>query len=305
MNDLEIIIPAYNSHKTIIDTLESISIQENMPSYHVTIVNDCGESYGEIIKKYKNKINIDEITTPTNSGPGFARQYGIDNTKSKYLLFIDSDDCLYDKNSIQKLYQKIDKTRAELVISSFIYNRDGESIVRNRDSVYLHGKIYKREFLEKNNIKFNNSRSNEDNGFNSLVLLLGPGFIVIDDITYIYNDYENSITRRNNREFKFSGLEGYSYNINWAIEEAEKRNANKESIGYKSLEGLIVMYKNYNELYGEYDTNKILEWSKKIYEKYLKYKKDNTMYEKDMLLDNKPKKEHLSFEQFKEKINNI
>ena len=305
MNDLEIIIPAYNSHKTITNTLESISIQENMPSYHVTIVNDCGENYEKIIKEYKDRINLDEITTPTNSGPGFARQYGIDNTKSKYILFIDSDDSLYDKNSIQKLYQKIDKTRAELVISSFIYNRDGESVVRDRDSVYLHGKIYKREYLEKNNIKFNNSRSNEDNGFNSLVFLLGPGFIVIDDITYIYNDYKDSITRRNNREFKFTGLEGYSYNINWAIEEAEKRDANKESIGYKSLEGLIVMYKNYNELYGKYDTNKILEWSKKIYEKYLKYKEYNTKYEKDMLLDNKPKEEHITFKEFKEKMDNL
>ena len=55
MNDLEIIIPAYNSHKTITNTLESISIQENMPSYHVTIVNDCGENYEKIIKEYKDR----------------------------------------------------------------------------------------------------------------------------------------------------------------------------------------------------------------------------------------------------------
>ena len=65
MNELEIIIPAYNAHSTIIKTLDSIKIQKDLPKYHITIVNDFSTNYVDIINNYKQYLNIDEtITNP-------------------------------------------------------------------------------------------------------------------------------------------------------------------------------------------------------------------------------------------------
>ena len=302
MNDIEIIIPAYNAHNTLKKTLESISIQKDLPKYHVTLVNDKGKDYKQIVDYYKKDLNIDEITTPENGGPGAARQYGIDNSKSKYIVFIDADDTFYDEHSLEKLYNKIEKTNADLVTSSFIYQRDGIEEIKKQDTIWLHGKIYKREFLEKNNIRFNNSRANEDNGFNNLVILLRPIIVLSKEITYVYNENPNSITRKNNREYKLSGLEGFAYNTNWSIEEAEKRNAYDEDLAWKTVEGLIVLYKNYNMLYKEYDVDKIFDWSIDLYKKYKKYEELINKTEKKLLEETTIPKKYISFEEFKNQI---
>ena len=107
--NLEIIIPAYNAHKTIINTLDSILVQQNMKNFHVTIVNDYGKNYKEILKKYKDKMPIKEITTSRNVGPGLARQLGIDNSNSKYIVFIYADDTFYDELSLSTLSEEIKK----------------------------------------------------------------------------------------------------------------------------------------------------------------------------------------------------
>ena len=302
MNELEIIIPAYNAHETILETLNSIVIQKNLPKYHISLVNDCGNDYKQIVDKYKKSINIDEIKTPSNGGPGLARQYGIDNSKSKYIVFIDADDLFYDENSLNKLYNRINKTNVDLVISSFIYERDGEVKEKTKDTIWLHGKIYRRSFLEKHNIRFNNTSANEDNGFNSLLLMLKPATIISNDLTYIYKENPNSITRRGNREYRLSGLEGLAYNLNWAIEEAEKRKAPIDDVAWKSLDALLVMYLNYNILFKNRKVDNILRWSIDLYNKYLKYKEINKDRENQMIKDREAEKVYISFVEFKEKI---
>ena len=72
-----------------------------------------------------------------------------------------------------------------------IYN-DGSSVGHNE--CCLHGKMYRRSFLERNNIKFNNLRSHEDNAFNQLCLICAKSVIYLDDIIYRYNNTKDSIT---------------------------------------------------------------------------------------------------------------
>ena len=303
--DLVIIIPAYNAKDTIKGTLESIKIQKLPISYAVIIVNDCSDyNYGTFINKYNNFYNIREIKTKVNSGPGVARQLGIDNSNSKYIVFIDSDDSFYDEKSVLKLYNKIEDEKADLVIGNFVYKRDGMVEVKNQDLIWLHGKIYNREFLKKYNIVFNNSQSNEDTGFNRLIHFLNPKFSYLDEIVYVYEENSNSITRKNNREYKFIGLEGFCYNMNWAMDEALKRTIKTDEIISFSLEVLVTLYKYYLELYNNYNVDKIFDWGKKIYNKYLKkYKNEydiDTIQKKRILILEKEAK--ITFEKFLNKF---
>ena len=304
MTTLEIIIPAYNAHKTIINTLNSLTIQ-TLKDFHITIVNDCGKPYTKIITNYKDKLHIEEITTNTNVGPGLSRQYGIDSTNSKYIVFIDADDYLSSADSLNLLVNSISNSKADVVISNFIYKRDNKEEIKRNNTVWLHGKIYKREFLEKHHIKFNNSRYNEDNGFNSLIFLLKPIVCLLNQITYVYEDNSTSITRKNNREYKFTGMEGYAYNINWAIEEAIKRNASKEAIAIKIIEGLSVLYESYNNCYNQYDVEQIIIWSKDLYQKYLIYKEIASNYIESALKYRNINKQYITFNEFIEKINRL
>lgn len=298
MYDLEIIIPAYNAHKTITKTLDSISIQKELPNYHVTISNDNGKDYHEIIKKYKEKLNIDEIKTPVNGGPGLARQHAVDNSNSKYIIFIDSDDIFYDENSVSLLYKKINDTNVDLVISNFIYKKNGINRVEEKSTVWLHGKIYKRDFLKDNNIRFSELRTNEDNAFNGLIFMLNPVIIWLNRITYIYEDNKNSLTRNN--EYKIEGLKTYVDSIKWVIQESIKRNIDNKKIGTKSLEGLYYLYIRYNEE----QNNEILKISKELLPDYIEYQdliiEDINNLQKVRPVDN----QQLTFDEFIKKIIN-
>ena len=214
--DLDIIIPCYNSKETIFNTLFSISIQKETPNFKVYLINDKSEyDYSEEVNYFSKYYNIEEIKLDINKGPGGARKEGINRSSSPYIMFIDSDDLLYDSSSIKGLYEAVQGY--DICISNFILERDGVRVVKEKNKVWLHGKIYKREFLDKHNINFNNTRANEDNGFNRLIILLDPKIRYLDKITYIYKENENSITRSNNRNYKISGLEGFCINMKWAL----------------------------------------------------------------------------------------
>ena len=149
-------------------------------------------------------MNITELNLSENSGPGIARQYGIDNSNNPYIIFMDSDDVLAGPSEVQTLYNEIKDNDYDLVVSSFLEQLENNEMVEHfEDMTWVHGKIYKRSFLETNKIRFNNTRYNEDVGFNRKVFLYDSKIKYIDDITYIWCFNKNSLTRTKNDEFKF------------------------------------------------------------------------------------------------------
>lgn len=269
---IDIIIPAYNAHEHISKALYSILIQSFSDKLNVYIVNDCSdEDYSGEVKYFKKYLNIKELKTPKNIGPGGARQYGIDNSNSKYIVFLDSDDLFNDCYSIKRLYDCIDTNNFDAVTSNFISEKEGEFEYKFYNEIWMHGKIYRRSFLEKYNIRFNNSRSNEDSGFNKLITLVTQ-FFYLNEFTYIWQDNKNSITRGNNREFRITGLEGYFKNMAWVAKEAKKRKFPTLNIASFVYDSMIEAYYNFINLCNKNKPDLILKWTydlKKIYDKYV------------------------------------
>ena len=114
---IDIIIPAYNSHNTIIKTLSSIAMQLNKDELIVTIVNDGGRGYEDIVNIFKPLLNIQEIGYKENKGVGYARQYGIDHTKEDFITFIDADDTFFEACSLSILSQPLKDTSIKFIIS--------------------------------------------------------------------------------------------------------------------------------------------------------------------------------------------
>lgn len=201
---LDIIIPAYNAHETIDLTLSSIAIQTAVDKITVTIVNDSGKDYNDIVKKYSN-LKINEITTEQNGGSGVARQHGIDNTKNDLILFMDADDTLMDVLSVQKMLDKIERKHVVLIGGFLEQLKNGTYKNHPSDWVWMHAKIYRRSFLTKHNIRFNDTRANEDLGFNMLVRLQAKPHQVCyyKDTFYVWRYQPNSITRSNNADYTF------------------------------------------------------------------------------------------------------
>lgn len=94
---INVIIPAYKAHDTILRCLSSIACQTIIDDVSVVIVNDCCPEgdYSEAVQAFSPIMDVREIKMQENGGPGLARQYGIDNTDCEFITFVDADDCLY------------------------------------------------------------------------------------------------------------------------------------------------------------------------------------------------------------------
>lgn len=268
---IDVIIPAYNAHKTIERTLNSILMQNNKDELNIYIVNDASkEDYQSIIKKYDKSLKIKEIDLKENRGPGYARQTGIDKSNSDYIVFIDADDVFYSVDSIEKLKNSFEDN-TDMVSSSFYEECEDKILYHEFDRIWVHGKMYKRKFLEENNIRFKYSYSNEDNGFNQLIWLLGANIKYIKDYTYVWKYNDKSITRKNNFEYAYSQQIGYAENITYALETAIKKNSDYDKIASLVYEALLYLYFNYITYEEHIDKNLFLKKFKSLVKIYRKY----------------------------------
>lgn len=275
---IDIIIPAYNAHKYIKDTLVSIAMQTIKNKINVYIIDDCSNNnYNEIVNLFKNKINIIELKLNKNSGPGIARQYGMDNSHGEYIFFIDSDDLLYNKFSLEKLYNAIKSEDFDYAVGGML-DEQGENLFYYSNHMgCLHGKLFKRKYLEEKNIRFNDTRGSEDHSFNKLVIMSEPKTIYVDEEIYVYRDNPSSVTART---LDIDLLRLYIENAIWVEEESKKRNYNKYLVAEHIFMCLCYIYSIY---ISNIDCSEL--------DDLLKYNKDlvllNEEYEKILLNEDK------------------
>lgn len=246
---IDVIIPAYNAQESIERTIASIAVQSIKDNLIVTIVNDCdGKNYEKVIKRYLDILDIKEIKLNKNGGPGVARQYGIDNTSLPYFTCIDADDTFSGAFSLELLYKNITSNQgAVCCVGSFLEEHENLQFVpHSQDLIWMFGKLYLRSFIEKYDIRFNETRANEDNGFNTIVRLCSDEYekiIFLQDVVYYWHFKEDSITRVNNCEYSYNqSFPGYTENMIYAIKHAKK---NKPFNGYINLWATQVMFNLY------------------------------------------------------------
>ncbi len=253
---IDLIIPIYNAVDTLPYTLMSIRLQSISNLVNIYLIDDFSScSYDEIINEFKD-LNITYKKLEKNSGPGVARQVGIDVSDSKYIMFMDSDDLFFFSDSIKMLYSKIEEGYDHVAGLTF-YEKNNVQFYNEGD---LHSKIYRRSFIEKNNIKFNKTRFHEDNFFNNLLLICDPKMTIIDIPIYIYVNNPNSITS-SEWDNEFERLEILLSNMRELILEGKKRNCDKKIVLFYTA----IKIKYFNRLWDKFTSEQ-----KKIFKKWLK-----------------------------------
>ena len=180
---------------------------------------------------------------------------------------MDADHVLYDNHSVEKLYNMIKKQ--DMVIGAIQIEEENETIIDYDHEGCLHGKMYRRSIIEKNNIKFNNLRHHEDNAFNQLYVMCCDNIAFIEDIVYIYKFNPNSITRSGKETEKQSLME-YIDSMTWLCKEINKRNIkDKYDIGRRLC--LIAYYCYFNYLLDTKEFAFVYNKMTKIKEMYNKY----------------------------------
>ncbi len=98
-------------------------------------------------------------------------------------------------------------------------------------------------------LRFNDTRANEDTGFNTLVKALTRRYKFIPQTVYLWHYKPDSITRRENGLYAYdAGHRGYVENMIWAISEMRRRGLNKEIVRKETVTVLCRLYHMHMEL---------------------------------------------------------
>ena len=283
---IDIIIPAYNAHKTIKKTLLSICVQNISKDINVYIIDDhSDEPYDYLIDEFSKYLNLKIERLNKKSGPGVARNRGLEISNSEYVMFIDSDDEFVNCYSIEILLREIKDY--DLAIGILIQELDDGSLdyISNHDRC-LHAKLYKRDIINKYNLRFPNLTRHEDSAFHELYLMSNPKTNLVDEYVYLYRFNHESLTRNKSGYEDYHNYELLCEATKYVIEESLKNNFKMSNIESTITSVLVYLYYEYQKFYNEEYSDKIYEWMKLI----VMFYKDNISYQdKDELnyyLDN-------------------
>ena len=177
MTDISIIVPIYNAEKYLNKCIDSL-INQTKKELEFILVNDGSTDDTEkIIKSYKDERI--KYFKNKNQGIGKTRNFGIEKSTGKYIMFLDSDDYL-EEDACEKLFQKASKDKLDLVICDYykLYENNKKEDVKLLSfkntslketpnlltdvNLAPWNKIYKRELITKNKIKFVEDLKYED-----------------------------------------------------------------------------------------------------------------------------------------------
>lgn len=204
---LSIIIPCYNSEKTIRRLLDSLTHQK-FKDYEIIIIDDCSmDSTFYIIEEYvrHSDVSIRLDKNQKNSGPGISRNRGIDMATGDYLAFIDSDDDI-STDYLESISTEIAKNKSDVIylgrdliigekhnVSVVIFNEIPTTIALGAGSLCRY--IWKRNLWM--NIRLPEIKNAEDISVIPILLSRASVISTINKVVYfyIYNPTSLSSTR--------------------------------------------------------------------------------------------------------------
>ena len=212
--DLSIIIPVYNSEKTIKKCIDSIINQSVKYNIEIIAIDDGSTDKSLIIlKEYSDKRII--VKHQPNLGAACARNYGINLSCGKYLMFIDADDFIED-GSINALIDTAELENSDIVTGNINKYIEKVDIVISNKNKKINttnllkfasitqgapwGKLYKRSLW--NNIRFLEGYNFEDCIIFLDIYINARKFSMIDKDIYDFRSSKNSLFKRSVDDYK-------------------------------------------------------------------------------------------------------
>ena len=217
---LSIIIPAYNAGKYLEHCVGSCE-EQNIPQdeFEIIVVNDGSkDNTWEVAENLANKYSNVKVFSKQNGGSSSARNLGLDNAKGDYITFVDSDDYLLD-GKLGPVLSITEKNKLDMCIFNLkVMSSDGSFVITknplergkifNSEDAFIEGyqvgsacgKLYLREMLESNNIRFRTDIVfGEDSYFSFQVLLNCNRIMNADACGYVYAANPQSVTKDTHR----------------------------------------------------------------------------------------------------------
>ena len=171
-----VIIPTFNSEKSILKTLRSIK-KQLYKNYQVIIVDDGSDDHTVLlIEKFisENDLDIKLFKIKNSGGPAKPRNLGIMNSEGEWICFLDSDDYWFS-NRLKDAYYFLNNNYETDVLCSneiMIYKNNKTKLIygpetknfymnllKKGNKLSTSATIVKKKFIKDKNILFNENRN--------------------------------------------------------------------------------------------------------------------------------------------------
>ena len=221
MAKISIIIPYQNVENYIEKCLNSVKNQ-TLSDIEIICVNDCSEDNSlQIVQKFVDEDNrFKNINLTQKSGQATARNEALKIATGEYIGFVDSDDWV-DEKMFEKLYTKAISNNTDITMCQALLFNNETSLTSTNDyyslynlkniqdktfnyndvienildiNVVIWNKIFKREFLNKINSKFEDGHIFEDLPFFFYTFLKAEKVNIVWESLYYYRQNRKNST---------------------------------------------------------------------------------------------------------------
>jgi len=240
---LQFLIPQFNETDEVMSPmLESISAQQGVDlkkDIEVLIGNDGSDIRlsEEFLGSFSYPIRY--VSFDHSGLPG-TRKNLFDMATADYVMFCDADDMLLTNLALYTIFAFLDKGCDALVcdfMEEVLDRKTGRSMFfpHKRDTTFVHGKIYRRQFLLDNDIVWHpDVKCHEDSCYNCLALKVAKKVQYCQTPLYLWKWREGSICRKD----PLYVLKTYTrmiYSNNWLVKDFLDRGMVKEAAYYTAV----------------------------------------------------------------------
>ena len=271
-NLISILMPVYNGQEYLEETVLSI-LNQSYKEFELIIINDGSSDNTKVICDNLEKIDKRiKIIHKENTGVSHTRNIALDNASGEYIAFIDSDDSVY-KDYLKILLSSMEKSNGQLSVCGFkerkisangqvedlskvFYPKEVIAIEDMKDLIMdfgnsgllnpLWNKLYSREIIEKNNIRFKEDvETGEDFIFNlQYFKKIKKICFSKEELYYYIRRNNNSITYRYIDNMYEKGLEIHSLLENFLKDMNFYNNENRYILYGNHLMGVFSAFLN-------------------------------------------------------------
>lgn len=283
MSKLQILIPQYNEdNNKIKPLLDSIAIQQDInlkEDIEVFIGNDGSDTKLTIdfLKQYPFRIQYHYFE---HGRLAATRQKLFELVTAPYVMWCDADDKFINTIALSMILSIAD-TNCDAIICDFFeqhlfINKPAIYLPYTNDSVFVHGKIYRTEFLRENHIEWHPElHEHQDSPFNVLARTCSANTKILHVPIYLWCDNPDSISRKDG---KYHSLNTWPHMIDSyqaLVDDLKDRGYGKEACYYAKY----CLYATYYEMsHAVWKEDKVAE------QKINTYKRLSEFYKKNELL---------------------
>lgn len=259
---ISIIVPVYNAECYLRRGIYSL-INQTFKDIEILCINDGSTDHSLGILEELQKLDVRvKVFNQENKGPAAARNVGLKNARSKYIMFMDADDT-YQPTMCEEMFNIIESKDVDVAMCNtnmigrdygnypFMFNEGKIDIncdTRKKINAWLWNKIYKSDIIKQNNICFPDGHKSDDIVFTAKYMLIAKNIYFLNKKLINYYKTENSIVEIYNSQAPYKeDIFDYFYSLESIVAFIKLNKSlldNLEYVKYLFRDGIYTAWRN-------------------------------------------------------------